>query len=101
MSDPLPYIATIKHTYTGPTGTNIYDFKNVKYETFGDGNVKDYHRGCNIIPLTKSHSAQDCLPKTGPSSNPPLFSYETYGMCSSLRPQSRSALFEPSPNETK
>lgn len=25
MSDPFPYIATIKHLYTGPTGTNIFD----------------------------------------------------------------------------
>ena len=25
MSDPTPYIATIKHLYTGPTGTNIFD----------------------------------------------------------------------------
>ena len=25
MSDPTQYIATIKHLYTGPTGTNIFD----------------------------------------------------------------------------
>ena len=25
MSDPFPYIATIKHLYTGPTGPNIFD----------------------------------------------------------------------------
>ena len=46
MSDPTPHIATIKHLYTFPTGTNMADargcnggFKRTWSGTFGDGNV--------------------------------------------------------------
>jgi len=114
-SDPFPYIATIKPTYTGPTGTNIYDetpkgcngthfttlmdiagnVVPVDYEwirtwsgTFGDGNV--------VMPkITKEPSKQDCSEKKGQTSSSPLSQSGTSGMCSSLRPQSPSALFEP------
>lgn len=127
-SDPFPYIATIKHTYTGPTGTNIYaetpkgcngphytnlmdiagNIVPVQYEwitknshrtwsgTFGDGNVvMPKYEECNIIPITKAPSTQDCLEKRGQTSSPLLSQSGTSGMCSSLRPQSPSALFEP------
>ena len=143
MSDPTPYIATIKHLYTGPTGTNILDatpkgcngpseptytlmdiagnnvaVKRTWSGTFGDGNVSfslpkegDCIHGSskfmcvfcdktNIRP-TKAHSEPESSEKTGPSSNPPLSQNETSGMCSSLRPQSPSALFDVVPDETK
>lgn len=141
MSDPTPYIATIKHLYTGPTGTNIFDatqkgcngppdpklvgyvnvmdiagnivpVKRTWSGTFGDGNVsfslpKEGHciHGSSVFMcgrcFTTEPSKQDCLPKTGLSSNLPLSPNGTSGMCSSLRPQSPSELFEPFQDETK
>ena len=142
MSDPTPYIATIKHLYTGPTGTNVVDatpkgcngpayvnlmdiagnnvaVKRTWSGTFGDGNVSfslpkegDCIHGSskfvcvfcdklyNIRP-TIEPSKPESLEKTGPSSNPLLSPNETSGMCSALRPQSPSALFDVVPDETK
>ena len=146
MSDPTPYIATIKHLYTGPTGTNIFDatpkgcngppdpklithanvmdiagnlvpVKRTYSGTFGDGNVSfslpkegDCIHGsskfmCVFCDKTSrptiEPSKPESLEKTGPSSNPPLSLNETSGMCSALRPQSPSALFDVVPDETK
>ena len=126
MSDPTPYIATIKHLYTGPTGTNVVDatpkgcngpayvnlmdiagnnvaVKRTWSGTFGDGNVSyTPPKGkYEFITLTTEPSKPESSEKTGPSSNPPLSQNETSGMCSSLRPQSPSALFDVVPDETK
>ena len=153
MSDPFPYIATIKHLYTSPTGTNIVDDANkgcngapdprlITYTnvmdiagnlvpvqwtdargnvpkrtwsgTFGDGNVsfslpkedECIHGSSKFIcvrcvgRLTTEPSKPDCSVKKGRSSSPLSSPNGTSGMCSSLRPQSPSALFEPSPSET-
>jgi len=147
MSDPFPYIATIKHLYTGPTGTNIFDatpkgcngpseptmnvmdiagnIVPIKYDflpvkrtysgTFGDGNVsfslpKDdecIHGSSKFIcarcvgRLTTEPSKQDCSEKKGSSSSPLVSQSATFGMCSSLRPQSPSEHFSVVPDETK
>ena len=58
MSDPLPYIATIKHLYTGPTGTNILDATpkgcNGPAEPIGFVNVMDI--AGNIVPVKRTWS---------------------------------------------
>ena len=118
MSDPTPYIATIKHLCSFPTKTNINGSMYRTWSgTFGDGNVsfslpkegECKHGSSEFLCVfceklydvkkpTIEPSKQDCLPKTGLSSNPPLSQSATSGMCSSLRPQSPSALFEPFPD---
>jgi len=143
MSDPTPYIATIKHLYTGPTGPNIFDatpkgcngpngpiecvnvmdiagnlvpVKRTWSGTFGDGNVSfslpkegDCIHGsskfmcvrCVGRQTTIAHSTPESSEKKRLSSSPLLSSCATSGMCSSLRPQSPSALFSDAPDETK
>jgi len=150
MSDPTPYIATIKHLYTGPTGSCMIDAtpkgcngapdpKLVSYvnvmdiagnlvpvqwadargnRSFGDGNVsfslpkedECIHGSSKFIcarcvgrqtQITTELSTQESSVKKRLSSSPLLSQNATSGMCSSLRPQSPSALFESSPDENK
>jgi len=58
MSDPFPYIATIKHLYTGPTGTNILDATpkgcNGPAEPIGFVNVMDI--AGNLVPVKRTWS---------------------------------------------
>lgn len=128
MSDPTPYIATIKHLYSGSISTNTNEAikeitKPTVYRTwsgtFGDGNVASslpkegecQHGSSKFLCVfcekwygvkpTTEPSKPDCSVKTGQPSNPPLFLNATSETHSASLTQSLEGLVSSSPNATK
>ena len=129
MSDPTPYIATIKHFYSGNVATNTNDAikeitKPTVYRTwsgtFGDGNVASslpkegecLHGSSKFICVfceklygvkkpTIESSKPDCSVKTGLSASPPLSLNATSETHSASLTQSLEGLVLSSPSETK
>ena len=114
MSDPTPYIATIKNLYSAPV-----EMKRTLSGTFGDGNVafslpkegECIHGSSKFICVfcqkwyglkpTIISSMPSCSVKTGQPSNPPLSLNATSGKHSASLTQSLAGLVSSSPNATK
>ena len=125
MSDPTPFIATIKHLYNPPIGVNIVGCPDPKYNrtwsgTFGDGNVsfslpKDgdcIHGSAKFMCVfcekwygvkkpTIISSMPSYLEKTGQPSNLLLSGNATSETHSASLTQSPLGLFQSSPDATK
>jgi hypothetical protein len=128
MSDPTPYIATIKHLYSGSVSTNTNEAikeitKPTMYRTwsgtYGDGNIvfslpkegECLHGSSKFLCVfceklydvkpTTEPSKPDCSVKTGLSASPPLSLNATSETHSASWTQFLGGLVSSSPSETK